>query len=158
MNAVTHHMGMGRLQITQNWVGPVWSLVGIGQVIASALNPIELAICVGQIEEVTPAAVADFTRSVDQFSKSLRRAGFIGVKGGSTAVAALVSERVHPAALPAVRNKPMSFGSVVVPAVVDLGQRQLHIATNTPMIGMAVWGGVRDQARTYLPEPRAVFG
>lgn len=80
------------------------------------------------------------------------------MKGGAFGVAALVAPRVHPAALQAVTNRPMSFGSVIVPAVVDLGTRQLHVASNTPFVGMATWGAVRSQARIYLPEPRAVLG
>ncbi|WP_459545916.1 hypothetical protein [Nocardia sp. X0981] len=156
--AVTHNMGRGRLRITQHWLGPVWSVIGVGSAVANAMNPIELAVCVGHVTDLTHPVVGDFTRQVDQFAKSIRRRGFLGVKGGSTAVAALVSERVHPGALQAVINKPMSFGAVVVPAVVDLGQRQLHIAANTPMVGAAMWGGVREQARNYLPDPRAVSG
>ncbi|MFE7796171.1 hypothetical protein [Nocardia sp. NPDC057440] len=52
----------------------------------------------------------------------------------------------------------MTFGSIVVPAVVDLGARQLHIAANTPFLGLAMWGSARAQARNYLPEPRLVLG
>ncbi|WP_194817463.1 hypothetical protein [Nocardia sp. XZ_19_385] len=43
-------------------------------------------------------------------------------------------------------------------AVVDLGQRQLHVAANTPFIGMAIWGSVRSKARDFLPEPRQLPG
>lgn len=158
LDAVAQHMGGGGLRISQAWIGPVHTLLGIGAVIESSLNPVELAICVGQAGEVSPATVAGFTRQVDEFARSLRRPGVLGVKGGACAVAALVSERVQPVAYAAVTNKAMSFGAVVVPAVVDLGQRQLIIAANTPMMGWAMWGTVRSRARAFLPEPRAVLG
>ncbi len=156
--AVAQHMAMGGLQVSQNWLGPVWSTIGIGAVIKSSLNPIELAVCVGYAGEISPATVAGFTRQVDEFARSIRRPSAFAVKGGACAVAALISERVHPAAIPAVTNKPMSFGTVVVPAVIDLTARHLLIAQNTPMIGMAMWGSVKGKARLYLPEPRAVLG
>ncbi|MEV6391745.1 hypothetical protein [Nocardia xishanensis] len=156
--AVTHHMTLGRMQIAQHMVGPLMSMVGVTAVIATALNPIDLVLCVATLEEISPAAVDDFPRQVDGFAKNQRRRSVFGVKGGAMGVAALVSERVHPAAVQALRNRPMSFGSVVTPAVVDLGNRQLHIASNTPAIGLAMWHGVRSQARSYLPEPRLVLG
>lgn len=74
------------------------------------------------------------------------------------AVAALVSERLHPAAVQASTNRPLSFGSVVVPAVVDLGTRQLHIAADAPVLGLVMWNSVRSRSRTDLPEPRLVLG
>ncbi|WP_431964267.1 hypothetical protein [Nocardia sp. bgisy134] len=156
--AVTHHMTVGRMQIAQHMVGPLMSLVGVTAVIATALNPIDLVLCVATLEEISPAAVDDFPRQVDGFAKNQRRRSVFGVKGGAMGVAALVSERVHPAAVQALRNRPMSFGSVVTPAVVDLGNRQLHIAANTPAVGLAMWHSVRSQARAYLPEPRLVLG
>ncbi|MGV9820366.1 hypothetical protein [Nocardia xishanensis] len=156
--AVTHHMTVGRMQIAQHMVGPLMSMVGVTAVIATALNPIDLVLCVATLEEISPAAVDDFPRQVDGFAKNQRRRSVFGVKGGAMGVAALVSERVHPAAVQALRNRPMSFGSVVTPAVVDLGNRQLHIASNTPAIGLAMWHAVRSQARSYLPEPRLVLG
>ncbi|MFE3544602.1 hypothetical protein ACFXK0_16710 [Nocardia sp. NPDC059177] len=156
--AVAHHLGMGGLQISQNWVGPVWTTIGVGAVVKTALNPIELAVCVGYAGEITPATVAGFTRQVDEFARSMRRPSAFGVKGGACAVAALISERVHPASIPAVTNKPTSFGTIVVPAVVDLTARHLIIAQNTPMIGLAMWSTVKGKARMYLPEPRAVLG
>lgn len=62
--AVAHHMTMGGLQVSRNWIGPVLSLIGIGAVIKSSLNPIELAVCVGHAGEISPATVAGFTRQV----------------------------------------------------------------------------------------------
>ncbi|MET8775594.1 hypothetical protein ABZV58_11280 [Nocardia sp. NPDC004654] len=158
LTAVTHHMTRGRMQIAQHMVGPLMSLVGVNAVIATALNPIDFVLCVATLEEISPAAVDDFPRHVDGFAKNQRRRSFIGVKGGAMGVAALVSERVHPAAVQALRNRPMSWGSVVTPVLVDLGNRQLHIASNTPAVGLALWHGVRSQARAYLPEPRQVLG
>ncbi len=151
-------MAMGGLQVSRNWVGPVFTTIGIGAVIKSALNPIELAVCVGYVGEISPATVAGFTRQVDEFARAIRRPSAFAVKGGACAVAALVSERVHPAAFGAVTNKPMSFGTVVVPAVVDLSGRQRVIAQNTPMIGLALWSTVRNKAAGYLPDPRVVLG
>ncbi|MEV0033696.1 hypothetical protein [Nocardia sp. NPDC050793] len=156
--AVTHHMTVGRMQIAQHTIGPLMSLVGVTAVIATALNPIDLVLCVATLEEISPAAVDDFPRQVNGFAKNQRRRSVFGMKGGAMGVAALVSERVHPGAVQALRNRPMSFGSVVTPAVVDLGNRQLHIASNTPAIGLAMWHGVRSQVRSYLPEPRLVLG
>ncbi|WP_328409469.1 hypothetical protein [Nocardia sp. NBC_00403] len=156
--AVAHHMAGGRMQISQNWIGQVWSLIGIASAVETPVNPMTLTICVATVAEVSPAALADFPRQVDGFARSLRRQSVFGVKGGTMAVAALVSERVHPGVLKKLTNKPMSFGSIVVPAVVDLGAGQLHIAANTPFFGMAMWGAVRAQARNYLPEPRLVLG
>ncbi|TQM28645.1 hypothetical protein [Nocardia bhagyanarayanae] len=158
LTAVTHHMTRGRMQIAQHMVGPLMSLVGVNAVIATALNPIDFVLCVATLEEISPAAVDDFPRHVDGFAKNQRRRSFLGVKGGAMGVAALVSERVHPAAVQALRNRPMSWGSVVTPAIVDLGNRRLHIASNTPAVGLAMWHGVRSQARAYLPEPRQVLG
>lgn len=156
--AVAHHMSMGGLQVSRNWVGPVFTTIGIGAVIKSALNPIELAVCVGHAGEISPATVAGFTRQVDEFARSLRRQSAFVVKGGACAVAALVSERVHPQSFGVVTNKAMSYGTVVVPAVVDLTGRQLLIAQNTPMLGLAMWGTVRDKARMFVPDPRSVLG
>lgn len=101
--------------------------------------------------EVTPAAIDDFPRRVDDFAKSLRKRSAFGVKGGAMAVAALVSERVHPTAVQALTNRALSYGSIVVPAVVDLGTRQLHIAANTPVLGLVMWNNVRSQARNLPP-------
>ncbi len=151
-------MTRGRMQINQHMVGPLMSLVGVTAVIATALNPIDLVLCVATLEEISPAAIDDFRRQVNSLAKNQRRRSVFGMKGGAMGVAALVSERVHPAAVQALRNRPMSFGSVVSPAIVDLGNRQLHIASNTPAVGLAMWHGVRSQARVYLPEPRLVLG
>lgn len=156
--AVAHHMNMGGLQVSRNWVGPVLSLIGVGAVIKSALNPIELAVCVGLAGEISPATVAGFTRQVDEFARSIRRPSAFAVKGGACAVAALISDRVHPASFGAVTNKALSYGTVVVPAVIDLSNRQMVIAQNTPMMGFALWGTVRGKAGMYLPDPRAVLG
>ncbi|MFE1592254.1 hypothetical protein [Nocardia sp. NPDC058705] len=156
--AVTHHMTMGGLQVSRNWVGPVLSLIGVGAVIKSALNPIELAVCVGHAGEISPATVAGFTRQVDEFARSIRRPSAFAVKGGACAVAALISDRVHPASFGAVTNKAMSYGTVVVPAVIDLTNRQIMIAQNTPVMGFALWSTVRGKAGMYLPDPRAVLG
>ncbi|SLH48330.1 Uncharacterised protein [Mycobacteroides abscessus subsp. abscessus] len=156
--AVAHQMAMGRLQVGRNWIGPVWSLLGVGMAVATELNPIELAVCAAGVAEITPAAVTDFPCRVDEFAQSLRRRSAFVVKGGAFGVAALVSHRVHPEALRALKNRSLSYGSVIVPAVVDLAARRLHIPDNTPLIGFAVWGSVRSQARTYLPEPRLVLG
>jgi hypothetical protein len=151
-------MAGGQMQISQNWIGPLWSLIGVTSAVKTSFNPIELTVCVATVAEISPAAVADFPRRVDDFARSLRKRSMFGVKGGTMAVAALVSERVQPGAAQALTNKPMSYGSIVVPAVVDLGGRQLHIAANTPVLGLAMWGSVRSQARNYLPEPRLVLG
>ncbi|MFD6453090.1 hypothetical protein ACFWF3_20120 [Nocardia sp. NPDC060220] len=156
--AVAHHMTMGGLQVSRNWVGPVLSLIGVGAVIKSSLNPIELAVCVGHAGEISPATVAGFTRQVDEFARSIRRPSAFAVKGGACAVAALISDRVHPASFGAVTNKAMSFGTVVVPAVIDLSNRQMMIAQNTPVMGFAMWSTVRGKAGMYLPDPRAVLG
>ncbi|MFD4458001.1 hypothetical protein [Nocardia sp. NPDC058480] len=156
--AVAHHMNMGGLQVSRNWVGPVLSLIGVGAVIKSSLNPIELAVCVGHAGEISPATVAGFTRQVDEFARSIRRPSAFAVKGGACAIAALISDRVHPASFGAVTNKAMSFGTVVVPAVIDLGNRQMMIAQNTPVMGFAMWSTVRGKAGMYLPDPRAVLG
>ncbi|WP_280496224.1 hypothetical protein, partial [Nocardia farcinica] len=43
-----------------NWIGPVWSLLGVGMAVATELNPIELAVCAAGVAEITPAAVTDF--------------------------------------------------------------------------------------------------
>ncbi|MFC6012377.1 hypothetical protein [Nocardia lasii] len=156
--AVAQHMSMGGLQVSRNWLGPVLSLIGVGAVIKSALNPIELAVCVGHAGEISPATVAGFTRQVDEFARSIRRPSAFVVKGGACAVAALLSDRVHPASFAAVTNKAMSYGTVVVPAVIDLTNRRILIAQNTPMLGLALWSTVRGKAATYLPDPRAVLG
>lgn len=156
--AVAHHMNMGGLQVSRNWVGPVLSLIGVGAVIKSSLNPIELAVCVGHAGEISPATVAGFTRQVDEFARSIRRPSAFAVKGGACAIAALISDRVHPASFGAVTNKAMSFGTVVVPAVIDLANRQMMIAQNTPVMGFAMWSTVRGKAGMYLPDPRAVLG
>ncbi|TCJ95179.1 hypothetical protein [Nocardia alba] len=156
--AVAHQMAMGGLQVSRNWIGPVLSLIGVGAVIKSSLNPIELAVCVGHAGEISPATVAGFTRQVDEFARSIRRPSAFAVKGGACAVAALISDRVHPASFGAVTNRAMSYGTVVVPAVIDLGNRQMMIAQNTPVLGFALWSTVRGKAGMYLPDPRAVLG
>ncbi|WP_280503604.1 hypothetical protein [Nocardia farcinica] len=156
--AVTHQHALGRLHIGRQWIGPVLGLTGVGQAVATALNPIELAVCVADVAEVTPQAAADFPHRVDEFARSLRRRSAFVVKGGVFGVAALVSHRVHPAAIQGLRNRPMSYGSVIVPVLVDLGQRRVHIPANTPVMGFAVWGSVRKQAEYYLPDPRWVLG
>ncbi|MEV0293346.1 hypothetical protein [Nocardia sp. NPDC050710] len=156
--AVTHHMTMGRLRIAQSPIGPLPCLTGVGSIVAASEFPIELAVCVATLDEVSPAAVRDFRRQVNEFARSLRGRSEFAERVGAGAVAALVSERVDPAALRAMKNKLMSYGSLVVPAVVDLGNRQLHIASNAPVIGRVVWNEIRSQARDYLPEPRLVLG
>lgn len=78
--AVAHHMTMGGLQVSRNWIGPVLSLIGIGAVIKSSLNPIELAVCVGHAGEISPATVAGFTRQVVEFARSIRRPSAFAVR------------------------------------------------------------------------------
>lgn len=158
LDAVGHRMAAGRLRVSRGPIGPVNALIGVGMAVQSSLNPIELAVCVADLAEVTPDAVTDFPVRVNEFALALRRRSAMVVKGGAFGVAALVSHRVQPAAVAAVKNRSLGYGSVVVPAVVDLGQRRLHIASNTPIVGFAVWGTVRDYARTHLPDPRLVLG
>lgn len=154
MAAVTTNMVDGELQISQDRFGSLWGVVGRGSYIIGDLDISgHQMICVATLDEVTPRAVDDFRRHVDAFARSLRKELRSGVFG----IAALVTPHMHPAARKVVRNRFTSFGSLIVPAVADLGTRQLHIAANKPIAGRAVWGPIRDQARRYLPEPGAVL-
>lgn len=156
IDAVAHRLMADRIQVQQTWIGPVPGLVGVitTNPLISFGSPVEFVLGVAALSEVTPMAVADFPRQVDQFARSQRSLGGLG---GAMSVAALVSERVDPAAVQRL-SASSQWGSGNIPAVADLGTRQLHIASNTPVFGFAMFGKLRTQANRYLPQPREILG
>lgn len=155
IGAVAQRMMAQRMRLQEMWVGPAWTL--IGQPIpdaAAALVTGDFVLGIAGVDEISPEAVHGFPRQLDEFARSQRQ---LGAMGGAMSVACLVSERVNPASMQNLKNFSQ-FGSGVCPCVVDLGMRQLHIASNTPFIGFAVFGSLRKKAASFLPDPRQVLG
>ncbi|MFC9895975.1 hypothetical protein ACFVMC_19990 [Nocardia sp. NPDC127579] len=157
LSATAERMAQGRLEIQSQQDGAPGTLVGERTVKVSEF-PVQLSVCVATFEEITLTSVREYRRAIDSYGQVLRRRRPVRSRRGTCAVAALVSERVDPAVFSAVKNKPTSYGVVIVPAVVDLGARRLHIPGNNPIFGIAMWRGVRQQAHDFLPEPREVLG
>ncbi|MFE3446357.1 hypothetical protein ACFXNW_25295 [Nocardia sp. NPDC059180] len=156
IGAVAQRLMADQLRIQHAWVGPVQTMIGIITInpLASFGSPVEFVLGVAEVPEVSPMAMDNFPRQLDQFARSQRS---LGALGGAMSVAALVSERVHPAALSRLTTRAQ-WGSGVLPAIADLGTRQLHMATDSPIFGYAMWGKLRKQANRYLPHPAQVLG
>lgn len=155
IGAVAQIMMGQRMRLHERWIGPSWTLIGQPfPDAAAAFVSGDFVLGIAAIDEVSPQAVHGFPRQLDEFARSQRQ---MGALGGAMSVAALVSERVNPAALGNLKNFSQ-FGSGVCPAVVDLGMRQVHIASNTPFIGFAVFKSLRNRAASYLIDPRQVLG
>lgn len=155
IGAVAQRMMAQRMRLHERWVGPSWTLIGQPfPDMGAAFVAGDFVLGIAAIDEISPQAMQGFPRQLDEFARSQRQ---LGAMGGAMSVACLVSERVNPQALGNLKNFSQ-FGSGVCPAVVDLGMRQLHIASNTPIIGFAVFKSLRTKAASFLPDPRQVLG
>lgn len=166
LDSLTHQLTAGGLNVGRQQVGPLMSIVATG-LPECEMALTDICVCVAPVDMVSPGMVTGYTRDVMLHLQSLNSGGFershmggtpLGPNMSSGAIAVLVTHRVDPAAIGFLQTHLGSKNRIVLPVIVDLGFRAVHIAQNQFVRAMALGKEIPLRAKGYIPHPVAVFG
>jgi len=121
-----------------------------------ALSKLHLFTVVAVREYVTAGELDAFTQAVSAFAKE-RKGAMRGAQSGVAAIAVLITEGADDAAK-ALASKTFrqgmgGFAALVQPALVDLGEGQVHTFRGLRWWGMVFSSYLKKRSRLYLPDP-----